>query len=160
MAGRRRRENRDGRDERGVALVEFALLLPFIALLVFGTVDLGRGFSQQNRLKNASREGASWAQLHPNRVNCPGGDPDITDQVIAEDAGLAGVPGFAVKVFKADGVTEVTPTCVTPAASPEPADSTVIVQVSANFDVVTPFIGAVTGDPIEQKANTKIQVQQ
>lgn len=158
--GRRRRENRGGRDERGVALVEFALLLPFIALLVFGTVDLGRGFSQQNRLKNASREGAAWAQLHPNRVNCAGGDPDITDQATAEDAGLAGVPGFTVTV-RLEGTTfPFVPSCTTPAASPVPADTTIVVEVSANFDVVTPFVGAVTGDPITQTASTKVQVQQ
>jgi Flp pilus assembly protein TadG len=155
VAAGRRGDDQRGRGERGVALVEFALLLPFIAMLVFGTVDLGRGFSQQNRLKNASREGASWAQLHPNRISCAGGSPDINDIVTSEDAGLT---GLTVTVKHADG-TLVSNDCNTPVANPEPADTTIVVQVSAKFDVLTPFVGSVTGDPITQRADTKIQVQ-
>src|SRR6266508_3027592 len=33
---------RRGRGERGTAMVQFALLLPLLALVGFGTVDLGR----------------------------------------------------------------------------------------------------------------------
>ncbi|MEY2566584.1 MAG: hypothetical protein QOE35_1113 [Actinomycetota bacterium] len=145
-----------GRGERGVALVEFALLLPFVALLVFGTIDLGRGFSQQNRLKNASREGAAYAQLHPNRWDCPGLNNDITDIVKAEDAGLAGL----TVTVTAPGFSGFVNNCNSPATSPvPPADTTVVVQVRADFDVLTPFVGALTGDPIIQRADTKIQVQ-
>jgi Flp pilus assembly protein TadG len=154
----RRATNQQGRlrrDQRGTALVEFALLLPFVALLVFGTIDLGRGFTQQNRLKNATREGASWAQLHPSRIDCPSGAPDITDIVKGEDANLS---GLTVTVTRADGVP-LTNDCNNPVAAPVPADTTIVVSVSAEFDVLTPFVGAVTGDPLTQRANTKIQVQ-
>ena len=156
MFARRAVENRGRirRDQRGVALVEFALLLPFVALLVFGTIDLGRGFSQQNRLKNAAREGASWAQLHPTRVrDCPAGSTkSITDVINGEDAGLT---NLTVTVSTLSG----TPIngCGT-AASPA-AGTTVVVQVEADFDVLAPFVGIVTGDPIRQRANTKIEVQ-
>jgi Flp pilus assembly protein TadG len=137
-----------------VALVEFALLLPFVALLVFGTIDLGRGFSQQNRLKNASREGASWAQLHPTRVSgCPvGSSPTIEQVVNGEDAGLAGMT-VSVRTLAGASITG----CET--FGTLPAGTTLVVEVSDQFDVLAPFIGIVTGDPITQRANTKIEVQ-
>jgi Flp pilus assembly protein TadG len=40
-------------DKRGVSVVEFALILPFMALMVVGIVDLGRGFSAQIALQQA-----------------------------------------------------------------------------------------------------------
>jgi Flp pilus assembly protein TadG len=151
---RGRGDGERGRGERGVALVEFALLLPFLAVLVFGTVDLGRGFSQQNRLKNASREGAAYAQLHPNRINCVGPNNDISDVVRSEDAGLT---GLTISVTAPGGIVN---DCATPVTNPVPAENTTItVHVEANFDVLTPFVGALTGNPIIQKAETKIQAQ-
>lgn len=159
MFARRAVDNRGRlrRDQRGVALVEFALLLPFVALLVFGTIDLGRGFSQQNRLKNASREGASWAQLHPTRVDCPSGAPDIKDVVNGEDAGNTGMDVTVWRVNAVGGDTQITG-CESFGAVP--AGTTLAVRVSAPFDVVAPFVGIVTGDPITQRADTKIEVQQ
>ena len=134
-------------------MVEFALLLPFLAVLVLGTVDLGRGFSQQNRLKNASREGAAYAQLKPARVDCPSpAVPGIKQRVINEDPALATQD---IRVF-VDGVEQT----ACPATAPSvPAGSLVEVRVEKDFDVLTPFIGAFTGDPIRQKASTKTVVQ-
>ena len=44
--------------ERGQSLVEFALVFPFFALLLFGIVDLGRYVYTMNALNEAAREGA------------------------------------------------------------------------------------------------------
>src|SRR6187551_2341577 len=49
----------------GAALLEFALLLPFLATIVFGVLDLGRGFVLKSRLTSMAREGAFHAQFHP-----------------------------------------------------------------------------------------------
>jgi Flp pilus assembly pilin Flp len=40
-------------EESGVSMVEFALILPFLALMIVGIVDLGRGFSTQIALQQA-----------------------------------------------------------------------------------------------------------
>ena len=56
--GRWMRVHRRLRGDGGAAAVEFALLLPFLALLVCGVIDLGRWFSAWNETKNAAREGA------------------------------------------------------------------------------------------------------
>jgi Flp pilus assembly protein TadG len=44
--------------ERGQALVELALILPFLLLLLFGIIEFGRAFFQKNMTINAAREGA------------------------------------------------------------------------------------------------------
>jgi Flp pilus assembly protein TadG len=77
MPMRRRHEN-----DRGAALVEFALLLPILALLLFGTITGGLTLSRQNSVKNAAREGARFGAINPL------GEPvDLTtylDQVIVQ----------------------------------------------------------------------------
>lgn len=49
--------------DRGVAAVEFALLLPLLLLIIFGLVDFGRALNAQITLTQAAREGARVAAL-------------------------------------------------------------------------------------------------
>lgn len=51
------------RKRRGVAAVEFAIVSPFLILLVFGIIECGRAIMVQQVLTNASREGARRAIL-------------------------------------------------------------------------------------------------
>lgn len=44
-------------DERGVAMVEAALILPILVLLLFGIVEFGRAFNAQVTMTHAAREG-------------------------------------------------------------------------------------------------------
>ncbi len=43
--------------ERGAAVIEFAILLPLLILILFGTVEFGRGYNAKSTLTHASREG-------------------------------------------------------------------------------------------------------
>ncbi len=45
------------RNERGAAVVEFALVVPILLLLVFGIVDFARGYGAQVTVTHAAREG-------------------------------------------------------------------------------------------------------
>jgi Flp pilus assembly protein TadG len=65
-------------NERGAALVEFALILPVLVMFVFGIVEFGRAYSARIQLTSAVREGARAAAL--------GGD--------AVAATKAGAPGL------------------------------------------------------------------
>ncbi len=47
--------------EKGVAALEFAIVLPLFILLVFGTMEAGWLFAQQVEVRNAAREGARLA---------------------------------------------------------------------------------------------------
>lgn len=50
--------------ERGAALVEFAIVLPFLLLLVIGLVEFGLLFYNQQVLTNSSREAARAGIAH------------------------------------------------------------------------------------------------
>lgn len=51
------------RDERGAAVVEFALILPILVLFVFGIIEFGRAYSARIQLTAAVREGARAGAL-------------------------------------------------------------------------------------------------
>jgi len=53
-----RRSRFSGR--RGAVIVEFALVIPFLALIVFGVIDFSRAYGQMNALDSALREGARY----------------------------------------------------------------------------------------------------
>jgi len=50
-------------EERGAALVEFALILPVLVMFVFGIVEFGRAYSARIQLTAAVRDGARAAAL-------------------------------------------------------------------------------------------------
>lgn len=54
------------RNEKGQALVEFALVLPLLLALVCGIIDFGWIYYNQITLNNAAREGARYAVVHYN----------------------------------------------------------------------------------------------
>ena len=49
--------------EEGVAAVEFALILPVLALILFGVLEFGRVWSQYQVFQGAAREGARCAAV-------------------------------------------------------------------------------------------------
>jgi hypothetical protein len=65
------------RSARGQGLVEFAMLLPLLALLLVMAVDAGRVFFGWVALQNASRIGADFAAAHADAWD---GAPDPTQQ--------------------------------------------------------------------------------
>jgi Flp pilus assembly protein TadG len=60
---------------KGVAIIEFALVLPIFLLLVFGMIELSVALYDKAMLTNASREGA--------RAGIVFNDPRLTDGEIA-----------------------------------------------------------------------------
>lgn len=75
------------RKDRGASLVEFALLAPFLLLVLFGTIEFAWLFSQNLDVRHGAREGARLVA-----TNYPDGpDPttfatpsDQTDFIVAE----------------------------------------------------------------------------
>ena len=63
MSRASRLRGRADRDERGVAAVEFAIVLPLLILLVFGIVEFSVAYNRQQGLHAAAREGARVAAL-------------------------------------------------------------------------------------------------
>ena len=69
MAQRTRRPHRTkfarrlARDDRGASLVEFGLFFPILALMVLGTIDLGRGLATKFALDQATQRTIELANL-------------------------------------------------------------------------------------------------
>jgi Flp pilus assembly protein TadG len=110
----------DRRSESGVALIEFAFVLPILLVLAMGMLDFGRAFHMKSMLDQAAREGARVAV-----VTSP--DADIVESRV--DAVLA-----------SGGIT---PTSVT-IDGPDAAQM-VTVTVNATFTFITPGVFALIG---------------
>ena len=52
------------RRERGQDLIEFALVLPILALLLFGIMEFGLIIFSYNTIGDAAREGARYGAVH------------------------------------------------------------------------------------------------
>jgi len=56
----------DFRSESGVALVEFALVLPLLLLLLFAILDFGKAFNYWIDETHLANEAARWAEVNNN----------------------------------------------------------------------------------------------
>jgi Flp pilus assembly protein TadG len=62
----RSRPRRPLGEQRGVALVEFVLVLPLLLVLLFGMIDFGRAFNYWIDATHLANEGARWAVVNKN----------------------------------------------------------------------------------------------
>ncbi len=78
--------------EKGVAVVEFALILPLFLMLLFGTMEAGWLFAQHVEVRNAAREGARLAV-----VDFP--DPGNSGAIISETCSRAIISAPRASVY-------------------------------------------------------------
>jgi Flp pilus assembly protein TadG len=69
-------------EERGTALVEFALIMPILFLALFGILDFGKAFNYWNDQNHLAAEGARMAAVNSN----PGGSGQSLQQYIQQQA--------------------------------------------------------------------------
>jgi TadE-like protein len=95
-----------GRKDRGASLVEFAMVAPFLLLLIFGMVEFGWLFAQNLDVRHGAREGARLAA-----VNFPEGPPPNSgtrnaarrDLLVAEICSRMQTPEDAEVIFWSHG---------------------------------------------------------
>jgi hypothetical protein len=134
--------------------VEFALILPVLALLVMGMVDFGRAFYVYEAITNAAREGARFCSLYPGASSATSPPSGVWKRVVTsgsspDTAELGG------RIVAADVTLEVwvTPAGVVPSGSaqdplscgPGSDGKDVTVRVTARFSAITPLISRVWG---------------
>ena len=109
--------------ENGQAMVEFALVLPFLILILCGILDFGWLFFNQLSVQNACREGA--------RVACvKSSDPDV-DTLVADKVGACLTPGLQDDLKVKVKFTN----------SSAPTEGDVEVTVEAKVRLLTPLMG-------------------
>lgn len=126
---------RGHRRDRGQALVEFAIVMPIIALAVFGLLDLGRAIYTYNTLAQSARQGSRTAMV--DQV-----EGTIKDQAIAFGATLGLTTSDVDVCFKT--ATSTLTSCTTTANDCPLADRSIgclaIVQAHVSYVPMTPFI--------------------
>ena len=130
--GRRPRSCRETATS-GQSIAEFALILPALLLMTLGVVDGARLFAAHITLTNAAREGAVYAAQHS-----AAGQAEVKAHIAAETADLS--------------QSNLT------VSAPVRTVSSVTVTVSYPFDLITPLIGAIWGDPVILSASTTAPV--
>lgn len=112
------------RDDTGAAAVEMALVLPFLLLLLCGIIDFGLAFNARVSLTHAAREAAREYALNQ----------DLGD---AETRANDAAPLF-------DGG-------VTADAAPCTFGNEATVMLTAPYQFIFPFVGALAGDTMQAK---------
>ncbi len=144
--------------ERGASLVELALIAPVMMLLVFGVLDLTRAYRMQIRLENAAREGAAFAENHPNDVDCAG-DDDIQGHVMAEDDSLSSLTNFTIEVWTdTEGTSDMALPITGCGGTYGDRGDRVRVDVRSDFAVMTPMIQRIVGSTIEITGSAMVEV--
>ena len=124
---------RRARRQRGQTLVEFALIVPIFALLLFALLDFGRVVYVQNTITQAAREAIRVAMLEPS-------DSSAKYSAIRA-AALNAAPGVGLTSADVDGAGCTD--CFYPNGT-EPG-SLVVVRVSNSVSLMTPLLAQVLG---------------
>jgi Flp pilus assembly protein TadG len=123
------------RDERGTAVVEFALVLPILMVLLVGMLDFGKAIHYWLDETHLANEGARWAAVDKN--------PGAPDQTLQE-AIKARATSEELREGGTDSIADGLQVCIDfPDDSSEVGDP-VQVTLSVTYDWM-PFIDSETG---------------
>jgi TadE-like protein len=120
--------------ERGVAFIEFGIVLPLLLTLSLGAVDLGRGLISYVELEQAAQEGALYGSF------APSDHAIVTARVRDSSSGLVPL----------DDPTEVDVDVLCP---PDVPAGKIGLRLSYTIDMLTPLVGPMLG-PLELQAQS------
>jgi len=132
----------------GQSLAEFALTLPMALLMILFGLDFGRVFLGWVALNQAAREAANYAAMNPAAWTLP-----YNLSVQAEYARLVTTEASNINCA-----------LVTPVPDPSFPSGTaigapVVVELDCGFSLITPMIGAITGNPIPVSASSAFPIR-
>jgi PKD repeat protein len=138
---------------RGQSLVEFALILPLLLIFLATVLDLGRIYYANISLLNAAREGAFQASKTPGSYQA--GLPCNTDTNLIVCRVQLESKGSMVEI----AATDIGVSC-SKTGCPVEADSTVRVEVSGQFQLITPILGFIFGgQTIDMESSATQQIE-
>jgi Flp pilus assembly protein TadG len=128
---------RGRRSERGQGLVEFSLMVVFLSVLLMGIFDLGRAYFSYLALKDAAQEGAYFGSAFPQcqvqgTANNGCDDPNNIPYRVKHSA----PQGSLVNMNDLNALIVVDAPVVA-------AGQVLTVTVSYQYQLLTPFVGAI-----------------
>jgi len=144
------------KNNRGQALVEFALVLPMLLLLVFGIVEFGRAYYTYISVAGVARETARAAVVRVNdtdmetKMDNVTSGLDIADITVRLDHGDGG--GFKT-IYDSDGfdASGYSPT--------EPKGTQIDAEVQYVFHLFVPVISDIVGETMNLTASCKMAME-
>ena len=140
------------RDESGVALVEFALVLPILLVILFGVLDFGKAFNYWIDETHLSNTGARWAVVNKN----PSGGSVSLQQYIRQQANTAELRNGGTA-----SIGSGLQVCITFPAGTSNVGDPVRVQVSTTYNWI-PFLGDrinVASTPLRGTATMRLEAR-
>ena len=147
--------------ESGQSLVEFALVVPLLFLLLFGSIEFGRVFHAQLVITSAAREGARKAIVTGNASLI---EDAVKKSTITLKSGTiqyfqktkadleAGIPPNSNTVWYAIDYPDDPPGVRT-------YGNSVAIYVKARVDIIVPLISSIIGNPRPIPANAVMRVE-
>ena len=136
------------RSERGQSLVEVALGFPILLLLLVGTIDFGMGIFSYSILRDAAQEGAFYGSFNPaNKAEIENRSRNISprgeNEVFSSTVNLRDEDLVTVNIKTLGHACQGTTNGRT---------NRILITVSYNYPVITPFAGLLLGTTIPLKS--------
>lgn len=125
------------KNKKGQAIVELAIILPFLLFLIIGMVDCGRIMNAYLVTTNASREGARQASVGKN-------DAEVIAS-IQNAADSLDTPSLQITII--------------PQASERTRGTEVRVSISYPIKIITPLMGQIISNPYVVETSTSMRVE-
>ena len=130
------------RDCRGSTAVEFAVVLPVLALVTVGLIDIGLGVYTLHTIDHAAKQGARFAAIRGSQSTSPATQDQVVDEVESQATGVD-LNHLTVNVIWPFGNT---------------AGNPVQVDVSYSFEpMLAGFTGSSTYDIVSQSSYIILQ---
>jgi hypothetical protein len=148
---------------RGQALVEFAMILPILALLLVMAIDFGRVFYGWVALQNATRIGANYAASHADAWSSPDNAQkqaqraEYLQEIVKDSQAINCSPrpdssNIPAPTFtQADGVSPVT--------GIPPLGGQASIQLSCTMDLITPLASNIMGGGVNLAAASTFTIR-
>jgi Flp pilus assembly protein TadG len=143
---------------RGQSVVELALLLPVLVLILLIALDFGRIFVGWITINNMARIGANYATIHPTAWEAPSDAAKAAQRIRYE----ALMRADAQRAGCTLPVTLDPPTFLDASPNSYKFGSQVRVEVTCSFQLITPLISGLVGDPsgnIDVSASTTFTIR-
>lgn len=125
------------RNDRGQALVEFALILPILLILIMGIVQFGLVLNAYITIENASREGAR-------RGIVGSSDTEIKNLIIATS------PNLEERNITVN---------ITPNVGSRKSGDTLKVEIVYNYNLSVPIISNIFNKVVTLKSQTSMRIE-